>query len=166
MKNYPVRTGRGWYVARMSFIEWLETAFKLSAIACGISAFTVGFLPGALALPTGLRLAQVVILGVISLGLVGAILERFDQREIGSMVFVILNNFGHWGMLLAILAGLNSSLLIIAFSALMLAGDTTKLIFFATTNFTVRNVPKPFLLMVIALFASGYAAILALELIA
>jgi len=166
MRDYPVRTGRGWYVAKMSRLEWLETVFKLSAIACGLSAFTMSFAPAALALPTGPRLAQVIILGIISLGLLGAIMERLDQREIGAMVFVLLNNLGHWGMLLAVLSNPGSSVLIIPFSALMLAGDGTKLAFFASTDFTVRNAPKASLLTVIAFFAAGYAAILILELIA
>jgi len=98
----------------------------------------------------------------MSVGLFGAIFERLDQREIGSMVFVLLNNLGHWGLLLALASGLSGSGLVIAFSALMLSGDSTKLAFFATSEFTIRNAAKALVLTVISLFALGYAITLAL----
>jgi len=45
----------------------------------------------------------------------------------------------------------------------MLAGDLTKLTFFARSNFTVRNATKALVLTIVSLFALGYAVILALE---
>jgi len=161
-KNYPARSKGGWYLARMGWLEWQETILKLGAIAAGITGFALAFSTDRLALPGGLGLVQFTILAIMSLGLFGAIFERLDQREIGAMVFVLLNNLGHWGLLLALTSGLSGGL-VIAFSALMLAGDLTKLTFFARSNFTVRNATKALVLTIVSLFALGYAVILALE---
>jgi len=160
-QNYPVHNKEGWYLARMDWLEWQETVLKLGAAGCGIAAFSLAFAADRLALPGGWGLVQLVILAVMSLGLFGAVFERLDQREIGAMVFVVVNNLGHWGLLLAIASGLGGGL-VIAFSALMLAGEITKLTFFAKSNFTVRNSPKKFVLAIVAMFALGYTAILVL----
>jgi hypothetical protein len=40
---------------------------------------------------------------VLSLGLLVAIYDRILEREIIAMVFVILNNLGHWGITAALL---------------------------------------------------------------
>lgn len=161
-QNYPFHSKDGWYLAKMGWLEWQETILKLSAAACGITAFSLVFAPDRLVIPGGWGLVQWSILAIMSLGLFGAIFERLDQREIGAMVFVVLNNLGHWGLLLAIASGLGGGL-VIAFSALMLAGEITKITFFARSNFTVRNSPKQFVIAIVAVFALGYAAILLLE---
>lgn len=161
-QDYPIRSKEGWYLARMSWLEWQETVLKLAAAACGIAAFSLAIDTGKLALPGGWGLVQLTILAVISLGLFGAIFERLNQREIGAMVFVVVNNLGHWGLLLAIINGFSGGL-VIAFGTLMLAGEITKLIFFASNNFTIRGSPKKFILAIVAMFALGYTAILVLE---
>jgi hypothetical protein len=161
-QNYPVRSKESWYLARMGWLEWQETALKLAAAACGIAAFSLFFAADKLALPGGWGLVQLVILAVMSIGLFGAIFERLDQREIGAMVFVVINNLGHWGLLLAIVSGLSNGL-VIAFGALMLAGEITKLTFFASSNFTVRGSPREFVFAIVAMFALGYAAIMVIE---
>jgi hypothetical protein len=164
-KNYPARTSAGWYLAPMGRLEWLETILKVGAIFFGISAFFSSAPYEINIRLSAMRFAQIAILGIMSLGLIGAIFERWNQREIGAMIFVVFNNLGHWGLLIAILGGLSSSLFVIAFSALMLTGDLVKFIFFATTAYTIRNAPRSFVLTVIMLFAVGYALILGLELI-
>ncbi len=151
-QNYPVRSRGGWYLARMGRLEWQETILKLGAIAIGITTFVLVFSTDRLALPDGLRLVQFAILATISLGLFGAIFERLDQKEIGAMVFVLLNNLGHWGLLLSLASGLSGRGLVIAFSILMLAGDLT-----------IRNAAKALVFTIVSLFALGYAVILALE---
>ena len=164
VRNYPVRIREGWYLARLGWLEWLETILKLGAIAIGITSLVLIFPIDRLALPAGLSLVQFSILFIMSLGLFGATFERLDQKEIGAMVFILLNNMGHWSLLLAIASGFSISSLIIVFSALMLSGDLTKLTFFATSDFTIRNTTKTMVLAVISLFASGYLVILMLEL--
>lgn len=163
-QNYPVRTSAGWYLATMGRLEWLETILKVGAIFFGITAFLTSAPYEITFRLSMMRLAQITILSIMSLGLIGAIFERWNQREIGAMIFVVLNNLGHWGLLIAILGGISNSLFVIAFSALMLSGDLTKFVFFATTAYTIRNAPKTLVLTVVMLFALGYALILGLEL--
>lgn len=162
-KDYPVRIKLGWYLAKMNRLEWLETVFKLSAVGCGIAAFATGFSLDELSISGGWRLLQVIVLGIISIGLLGAIWERFGQQEIGAMLFVLLNVLGHWGLLLALFGDLENSSLVIAFSSLMITGEITKFTFFATSSFTIRGSPRTLVLAVVFMFMAAYSVILALE---
>lgn len=77
---------REWHVAQWPPLAWLETGIKLAAIAVGAVALIQALAEGAFALPSGLHLAQFVVLGLLSLGLVAAIFDRFVEREIVAMV--------------------------------------------------------------------------------
>jgi hypothetical protein len=95
-------SARRWHVAPWPPLAWLETGIKLVAIVVGIVALIQALSAGNLSLPSGLRLVQFAILALLSLGLVAAIFDRIVEREIVAMVFVLLNNLGHWGMVFAL----------------------------------------------------------------
>jgi len=92
---------KGWHVAHWPPLAWLETAIKLAAITIGIVALVQALSDGTFGLPGGVRLVQWIVLAILSLGLVVAIFYRFAEREIVAMAFVLLNNLGHWGMVIA-----------------------------------------------------------------
>jgi len=165
VKDYPIRTKSGWYIARMGFLEWLETALKLASIGFGIAALAKTLPLEGLSFPGSTALFQIVVLGFISVVLLGAIFGRILQRELFAIAFVIVNNIGHWGLLFSILYGLDEGLYVIGFSSLMLAGDLTKLAFFVRTGFTLRGIPRNILLAQISLFALGYLLIIVAEII-
>jgi hypothetical protein len=150
-------------VAQWPPLAWLETALKLGAIVIGIVALAQALTGGTFALPGGLRLAQLIILALLSLGLVAAILDRIAEREIVAMVFVLLNNLGHWGMVIALAAVPGPGVLLVAFAALMLAGDLVKLAFLKTSDFTVRDTPPVVLFGLTSVYVVGYLVILLLE---
>jgi hypothetical protein len=154
-----------WHITNWPTLAWIETALKLAAIATAL--VTAGsLLPGINFMPpTGKTWIQVVILGVLSLGLLAAIYDRLLEREIIAMIFVILNNLGHWGMTLLLLQFPKPTLTLLLFSSLMLAGDLVKLAFLFTTDYTVRDLPKSILYILTGIYTSGYIALLLIELL-
>jgi hypothetical protein len=163
--NSGQNTGRqsDWHVAHWPPLAWLETIIKLAALGIGIAALAAGPGSGALSLPVGLRLAQFIILAVLSVGLIAAIADRIADREIIAMGFVILNNLGHWGMVVSLMTPAGPGALLTLFAALMLAGDVVKLIFIRVHDFQVRDTPRSVLYGLTLIYVTGYAAILALE---
>jgi len=153
-----------WHIAPWPPLAWLETVIKLGALATGITACINGLTTGDFALPDGLRLAQWIVLVVLSLGLIAAIFDRFIEREIVAMAFVIVNNAGHWGMVIALLSGAETGRALVAFAALMLAGDLVKLVFIWRHQYAVRDVPRRVVYGLTLAYAAGYGAILLLEL--
>lgn len=153
-----------WHIASWPPLAWLETVIKLIALAVGTSVFMNVTGTGEFDLPDGgVRLLQLAILVVLALGLTLAIGDRVIEREIVSMVFVILNNFGHWGMALALVLGDTSHALAL-FAALMLAGDLVKMLFIAVhRDFTVRDHPRLVLYALTGVYVAGYGMILVLE---
>jgi hypothetical protein len=153
-----------WHVAQWPPLAWVETIIKLVALALGIIALVQALSGGTFAWPSGTRLAQLIILALLSLGLLAAILDRLAQREIVAMAFVPINNLGHWGMVYALLTMPGPGALLPAFAALMLAGDLVKLVFLRVSDFSVRDLPKAVLYGLTLVYVVGYLAILLLEL--
>jgi hypothetical protein len=56
---------RRWHVGDWPALPWLETAFKGLAILIGIYALSNALSIGQFALPTGARLAQFIVLGIL-----------------------------------------------------------------------------------------------------
>lgn len=162
-KNYHESKGR-WYIAPMSRLEWLETAAKTIAIVIAFATFIRVFAPGELETPTGALGTQSRILMWMAIGLAIAVLDRLQQRELLSIGFVIMNDLAHWAMFLSLLSGLTTMAPVIAYCALMMAGDIVKLVFFATTGYTVRGAPRPLLLAGVGAFVIAYGVVLVLAL--
>jgi hypothetical protein len=165
-ENNTPPDSRPWHVYPWPPLAWLETVIKLIAIAIGIVALIQALAGGQFALPGGLRLAQLVILALLSLGLVAAIFDRLAEREIVAMVFVLLNNLGHWGMVIALLGVPGPGALLTAFAALMLAGDVVKLVFLRDHDFSVRDTPRIVLYGLTSVYVVGYLVILLLQFVA
>lgn len=88
---------------------------------------------------------------------------RLVQREIVAMVFVLINDLGHWGMVYALLTVPGPVALLLAFAALMLAGDLVKLVFLRVHDFKVRDRSQATLYGLTLVYVAGYLAILLLE---
>ena len=151
-----------WHVAKWSSLAWLETIIKSIAILIGIAALVNALSNGTFELPPGVQLAQSVVLGILSLGLVAAIFDRLSQRDIVSMVFVIFNNLGHWGMLIALAFIPGPAALLVYFSVLMLVGDLVKLASFKMDKFSLSGVSSTTLYGLTGFYVVGYAILLML----
>lgn len=156
-------TGKKWHVASWPMLAWVETLIKLSALGVAIVA-AVNVLPrGSFQAPTDITLVQFIILAILSLGLLAAIYDRFIEREIIAMAFVVLNNLGHWGLTVALLTNPKPSQALLTFCTLMLVGDLVKIAFLRAHDFAVRDIPKTVLYGLIAVYIVGYLALVLLE---
>jgi hypothetical protein len=153
----------GWHVAQWPPLAWLETLIKLIALVIGVVALVDSLSAGEFALPNGLRLAQLIVMTILSLGLVAAIVDRLTEREIVAMLFVILNNLGHWGMVIALASKQEPGSSLVAFAALMLVSDLVKLVFLKVHDFRVRDIPRAVLYGLTLFYVFGYALLLILE---
>ncbi len=149
-----------WHLGDYGPLGWAETAVKTAAFVCAYLAFGHA-LSRSLHSPAGFRLVELALLGVAELGLVAAIGDRLVEREITAMVFVVFNNAAHLGMLYAVLAIPGPGLLLSLFCALMVVGESIKLVWLRTTGFTVREAAP---LLVQGLVA-GYALLYLVALI-
>ena len=162
---HPKTPPKKWYIGQWPALAWIETVIKL--VALGLALFTAittlthaNFGP-----PIGKAWIQLVILGLLSIGLLIAIYDRILEREIIAMSFVLLNNLGHWGMLLALFGDRRPSQALLLFCMLMLAGDLVKLIFLRVHKFGVRDTPRAVLYGLTSIYAAGYLIIALLELL-
>jgi hypothetical protein len=130
---------RSWHVGDYGPLGWAETAVKAAAFVCAYIAFAHA-LDRSLHSPSGIRIAEFVLIGVAELGLLVAIGDRLIEREAVAMGFVLFNNAAHLGMLYALLAVPGPGGLVSLFCAFMLAGELVKIVWLETTEFTVRGV--------------------------
>jgi hypothetical protein len=160
----PVNTDSNrWHVAHWPPLTWLETVLKLGALAFGVLGLAAAISSGRFILPEGARLAQMVLLALLSLGLSVAILDRYIEREIVSMIFIIINNLGHWGMVAYLSAATHPADRLVPFALFMLIGDGAKLLFLHTHRYSVRGRSWRTISLMSSLYVAGYAVLLALE---
>lgn len=153
-----------WHVAPMAPLEKLETGLKVIAIVIAAAVFfQTRWASGGTEVAGSLAI-QTRIVRVMAIGLAIAILDRLQQRELVSITFVVFNDLAHWGMYFALASGLASTVGVVAYCAFMMAGDIAKIVFFATTDYTVRRAPKPLLLAGVAAFVVAYGVVLVLAL--
>ncbi|MBI3651892.1 MAG: hypothetical protein HY231_12800 [Acidobacteria bacterium] len=155
---------RHWYVAKYPALAWAETLIKASAILIGIVALATSLTKGAFVWPAGARLVEFAVLAILAIGLVAAIFDRFVEREIVAMIFILLNNLAHWGVVASVLYVSNRNPYLVPFCALMTVGDMVKTIFLKAHSFQVRNVPQFMLFTLTAIYITGYLVVLLVEL--
>ncbi len=131
---------QGWHVANWGWWGWAETVAKLAAIVVGLAAAIGG--GGAVAVPDDHRIAFWA-LTAVAVGYTVAIYDRFIDREIFAMGFIVAVVVAHWAMVYAMGRDVWPGTAVRWFAALMLAGDLIKIGFFATTRTSVRSIPWP-----------------------
>lgn len=154
-----------WHIANWSPLGWLETGIKLAAHVAAIIALLSALSGGTAASPGGGRLIQVIMLGLLALGLTLGIIDRYMEREIIAMGFILVNNAAHWGMVYALLTMPGPGSLLIIFAALMLIGDLVKLRWLSISQFSVRGNSPKVMMSLTGVFAGGYVVILAISLL-
>ncbi len=133
---------RQWHIGDYGTLGWVETGLKTLAVLIGLSTGIAALQTGSLAFPEGTQAIQLIVLGFMALLLTLAIADRVIDREIIAMVFIIFNVLSHWGMVLGLATpGLIEGRLV-PFCVFMIAGDIVKIIFFATTGFQIRDIPR------------------------
>lgn len=146
----------GWHIADWGWWGWTETTVKLVAIVVALAAAAEA---GAWSIPSTHRVPFVVLVA-IAIGYLGTGVDRFLDREVVAMIFVVLMIFGHWGIVFAMGRTGWPAASVRTFAGLMLLGDLIKLGFFATTGTRVRSLPSAVPITMTGLLAAGYLAAL------
>lgn len=147
---------QSWHIAKWPLLAWLETIIKLIAFIVALITLRQTLNHGDYTTPQRLGLVQVIIQVILSLGLVAAIFDRWIEREVVSMLFVIPNNVTHWGIVWVLFSTGDTNLWLIAFFSLMLLGDLIKLRFLKVHNFSVRDTLPAVLYGLTLIYVCGY----------
>ncbi len=127
-----------WHVTRWGSLGWIETSAKSCAFICAYVALASSISTG-WSTPHGVRIVELVLIGIATLGLLAAIGDRLLEREIVAMVFVCFNNLAHLALLASLATTAGPGRLLTAFAVLMTFGELVKIQFVRSTHFTVRN---------------------------
>jgi hypothetical protein len=147
-----------WYFYNWTFLGWLETGIKAVALIIGMWAFYLSHVSQIWMIPSRLQLVQWIVLGLLSLGIFIAIYNRWQNKEIVSMIFVLFSNLGHWGMFLALTRNTGWAILPL-FALLMMLGDSIKVIFLKQQHYTEKNIHPNIFIKVTLMFVLGYGLI-------
>ena len=148
-----------WYFGNWQVLGWVETGFKIFAFMFAYLLLYNALSFGNFALPNGKLLIVWIVQIILSLGLLAAIFDRFKNKEIFAMIFVLFNNLAHWGVVIAMtnMANMaNLTINLILFYSLMLTGDLVKIIFLKTSGFKIDGVPQYALYGLTGVFIAGY----------
>lgn len=155
-----------WHVARWPALAWIETGLKLGAFAAAGVAIVAGRGMREPTVWTAPAIARIAILGTLAGGLTAAIADRWRDRELVSIGFVLLSNAAHWSVVAVILSSpTTASPWFAVFLGLMLAGDLAKVVFLRVHRFTTRGASPAVMLGLTSAYVLGYAAVLLLEVI-
>jgi hypothetical protein len=173
-------TPKQWHIGNWTGLGWIETGIKLVAHIVAFIALIWAIAGTDFRFWGGVYDLRVIILAVMALGLTFAIADRYIEKEIIAMIFVVSNGIAHWGMVYALWrqpcsCGLLSLInyqpqfllpwqLLPIFAALMLLGDLVKIAFLVRTKFTVRGYNPRLLVYLTGAFVVGYALLLLLSL--
>lgn len=152
-----------WHFSDWSLLGWIETGIKLVGLVAAILALIMAWMGGTFTAPEGVRLIEVIVQAVLAVLILAAIADRYTEKEITAMIFVVINNIGHWGMLYALLTLPGPGSMLQVFAALMLVGDLIKLYWLRTSGFTVRGYSTSVLIGLTMVFVVGYSALLVLS---
>jgi hypothetical protein len=150
----PPWTGQtGWHRAAWNALGWTETGVKLIAIAVAVTAAAAGGnwrVPASHAPPFWLITA-------VAIGYVGTVMDRWMDREIVAVLFVVLVLSGHWSLVYAMGGPTWPAAAVRWFTGCMAIGDAVKVLYFLRTGARVRNLPHSVPIMMSAALAVTYA---------
>lgn len=152
-------TKKQWHFANWSPLGWLETFLKGLAMVIGISVLFMA-ISGPLALRSGGTLVQTIVMGVLALTITFGVVDRFIEREIFAMIFVVFNIFAHWGIFLGLMSAYDIANQVILYCVLMILGDLVKVRWLAVSGFTVRGLTFRVLAAFTTFFIVGYVVVL------
>jgi hypothetical protein len=152
----PSRETADWHVAPWGALAWTETGIKSLAFLCAYVAMSSSIAAG-WSTPRGVRIVELVLVGLATLGLLAAIGDRLLEREIVAMVFVCFNDLAHLALVVSLLTTDGPGRLLTAFALLMMCGELVKIRFLHSTGFTVRNTPASIVIRLTVAYAIVYA---------
>jgi hypothetical protein len=148
----------GWHVARWGVLGWVETALKSVGITVGVIAAATG---GAFAVPATGRIAYWAVVAV-AVGYLVAVFDRWADKEIVAMGFLVAMLVGHWTMVYAMGRPDGAVGAVRLFATMMLTGDVVKIVYFATSGARVRGLPPMVPIVMTSILVAVYALVIAI----
>lgn len=158
-------TPSGWHVAQWGTLGWAETIVKFIGIIVAFIAFAQAVPTGVFTLGGNPRLAAIIVLALLTLIWLAPIPLRFQQREIISTVFTILNLLAHIALLLALLYVLQGNTLPLIFGVAYLIGEGIKRRWLMVSGYTEAGRSQSAMFMVSNIFLVAYALFIVFMLI-
>jgi hypothetical protein len=151
---------QGWYVGQWGTFGWLETIAKFAGIVMAFIAFIQSLSTTNLIIGGNPRLATVIVLIPLTLIWTYNLILRFQQREIISMIFGILNALGHAAVLIALLKMPEQRTFAIIFAIAYIIGEVFKRVFLIKTGFTESGRSNAAMMTISNSFIGGYILLL------
>jgi hypothetical protein len=130
----PQTQAQGWHVGSWGLWGWLETIIKFVGMLAAYAAFFTS--SGDPVIGGNPELGAILITALVGLGYVGALAVRFQQREIISMAFAILNVLAHIAVILALLRNPSQTTLPLVFAIANIIGEIIKQVWLSQTGYT------------------------------
>jgi hypothetical protein len=133
--NMQTTAQQGWHTAQWGTWGWLETIVKSIALFIGFIAFFSTPMTG-ITLSGNPHLAALIVLALLTLGTVGQLVIRWQQREIISFIFAIFHFLGHAALLIALAQVPHDRLWPLLFGIFYTIGTLLKIQFLRITGYT------------------------------
>ncbi len=153
MQNTP-----RWHIKDWGIWGWIETAFKLVAVAIGVSMFFATQNATTLTIGGHPHLFSLIILALMTVVTVPQILSRFAMREVISLLFAFAYLVGHLSLLIGMLHAPTVISYPLGFGLLVILGDLVKTRFMATSNYSEAGFEAPTLTKIVYVVLGIYAA--------
>ena len=151
-----METVQGWHFKNWGVLGWIETVFKVAAIAAGVVLFITT--SGNLTLGGHPHLFSVIILALLTLLILTQINLRLQLKDITAMAFAVAYLIGHVCLLIGMLRAPDSVSYPLAFGVLVLMGDAVKVRFLTHTRYSEAGVGTSGLLKLISVIMGLYGA--------
>jgi hypothetical protein len=125
-----------WHTAQWGVLGWVETILKLIGFGAGVVAFFVSLSAHGFSLRSNPHLAAIIVLMLATLFSLVMVVLRFQQKEIISMIFAVLQALASLGLLFALLRIVDVKGLALVFGVCFTLGQIVKLQFLRTTGYT------------------------------
>lgn len=151
-----------WYVGQWGLYGWLETAAKFIGIVVAFIAFAQSLSSPDFIIGGNPRLAAIIAFIPLVLIWTYNLILRYQQREIISMIFGVINALGHIALLMALLKIPEQRTFAIIFAIAFIAGEVFKRIFLITTGFTESGRSQSTMINISNVFIGAYVLFLLL----
>lgn len=125
-----------WHMTQWGVFGWIETILKLLGFGAGLVAFYISLSAPGFTLRSNPHLAAIVVLVGATLFSLVMVVLRFQQKEIISMIFAVLQALASLALLFALLRIVDVKGLALLFGLFFSLGQIVKLQFLRKTHYT------------------------------
>ncbi len=152
---------KDWHVARWGPLGWAETTVKAAALILAVVVGAQQLLAAdglGWAVPRHHQLPFWLVVAV-AVGYLITAVDRWIDREIISMIFVVASLLGHWSLVIALGGATWPGSATRVFALLMIVGELIKIVYFTTSGARVRTLPRRLPIMMTAALAAVHLVV-------